>query len=250
MNTLTQTEKGAGTSDRYSFIPTSRVLGVLADHGWTLESLKEAPVRIKEKEGYQRHMLKLRNPSFEASLGAVGAKPEITLINAHDGTAAFRLYAGMAELVCLNRLLANGDKAEMFRIPHIGYTDQKVEVATAEIVRFLPEVFAKRERFQGLTLDREEQLAFAKAATQLKFDGEKYAVEPSDLIRPHRSAQAAPTLWNTFQNVQEHIIRGGVRQRRADGSRIRSRAVNSILEDVRLNRELWKLTEETALLLN
>jgi hypothetical protein len=39
-------------------------------------------------------------------------------------------------------------------------------------------------------------------------------------------------------------MRGGIRQVRADGSAIRSRPVKSVDEEVRINRQLWKMTED------
>src|SRR5262249_29652709 len=63
-------------------------------------------------------------------------------------------------------------------------------------------------------------------------------------LRPNRWQQAEPTLWNVLNTGQENIIRGGVHQVRSDGSRFRSRPVRDISEDVRINRELWRLAVE------
>jgi hypothetical protein len=46
--------------------------------------------------------------------------------------------------------------------------------------------------------------------------------------------------------IQENVIKGGVRQRRSDGSRIRSKEVKSIDEDTKLNRMLWSMTAKMA----
>jgi hypothetical protein len=97
-----------------------------------------------------------------------------------------------------------------------------------------------------MLLTRNEQRAFAEAAIELRFDGEKYAVQPDELLQVRHSEQSAPTLWNTFNVVQEAVIQGGVTQRRKNGTRIHSRRITGIDADLRLNRALWRLTERMA----
>ena len=70
---------------------------------------------------------------------------------------------------------------------------------------------------------------------------ERYAVEAEDLSRPRRWEQADRSLWSVYNTVQENIMRGGIPQRRPDGSRFLSRPVRSVDEEVRLNLRLWQL---------
>ena len=65
-------------------------------------------------------------------------------------------------------------------------------------------------------------------------------------IRTWRSQEKEPTLWNTFNVIQEKFIKGGVRQIRPDRTRVKSRAISSIDENVKLNKALWTLTSEMA----
>lgn len=248
LESVVQTQRNPHTtSERYSFIPTTHALSVLAEHGWLPARAAEARVTKEENRGYQRHMVRLQNPAFDRDLLDVGdAYPEIVLVNAHGGGAAFQLYLAMLEKVCGNGLIVDRGVSDHYRVPHVGYTADKVGDAVSAITDGFPKVFARREEFKAIRLDRDEQHAYAKAAIELRFDGERYAVEPSEVLRARRWQQAEPTLWNTFNAVQENVIRGGVRQRRGDGSRVRSRAVGSITENVRLNRALWRLTEEMA----
>ena len=79
----------------------------------------------------------------------------------------------------------------------------------------------------------------SRSRTPLRFD--RYAVEPEGLLRPRRRRQADRSLWSVYNTVQENIMRGGVPQRRPDGSRFLSRAVRSADEEVRVNLQLWRL---------
>lgn len=46
--------------------------------------------------------------------------------------------------------------------------------------------------------------------------------------------------------IQENLIRGGQRTRNEQNQRRHVRSINSLNEDVRFNRALWKLTEALA----
>jgi hypothetical protein len=235
------------TSDKYSVIPTYQVLEVFADHGWHPAKAVQARVLKEENEGYQRHMARLRNDRCTGELRAVGdTLPEIVLINSHGGASSFQVYMALHEKVCSNGLIVDRGTGDHYRIPHTGYTAAKVEEAISGLVRHFPELLARREEFQQIALADCERRAFAQAAIDLRFQAETAHVSPDDVMRVRHNGQQAPHLWNTLNVVQENVIRGGVPQRRRNGRLFRSREVGSIAENVRLNRALWRLTEEMA----
>lgn len=245
LSSINQTKKHESTSDRYSFIPTTRVIDVLNQSGWFPSRAKQAHVRDESKEGYQRHIIRFRNEAQNKAL-IVGAEiPEIVVINSHGGASSFQIMLGIYRLVCSNGLTVGNTMSE-YRIKHVGYTDNAVQDALIALTQQAPLVLEGIERFKQLQLDAPEQEAFAKSAIAMKFDGNKYSVDPRAVLMPRRYDDKKDDLWTTFNRVQENLIRGGVRQRRVDGSRIRSRAVNSIVEDQRINKGLWMLTEEMA----
>lgn len=234
------------TSERYRFIPTTQVLGVLADSGWSPVEAKQARVHNPEHDGYQRHLVRLRNESLAGDLVDVGdVVPEIVVVNSHGGSSAFQLYAALLEKVCSNGLIVDRPAAD-YRIPHVGYADSKVEAVIASLVELFPHVLASRASWQRLLLDREEQLKFAWRAAWLRFEERAASIDPTELLQVRHAGQYEPTLWNTFQVVQEATIRGGIRRRLANGRRTRSREVTAIGESIRLNRLLWRLAETEA----
>lgn len=244
---VTQKYAAPHTSDRYSFIPTTRVLRVFEALGWFPASASEARTRSEAKQGYQRHMLRLRNSQFDRSTINVGdAFPEIVVVNSHDGGAAFQLYAALMEKICSNGLVVQMGKAgEHYRIPHVGYTADRVFEAVRGITDVLPRAFARRSELQGIRLTFDQQLTYAGEAARLRFE-RRHEVNLLELLHQRHAGQGEPTLWNVFQRAQEAVIRGGVPLQQANGRFIRSRAVTSITENVRLNRALWELTERTA----
>ncbi|MEE1707246.1 DUF932 domain-containing protein, partial [Pseudomonas aeruginosa] len=50
-------------------------------------------------------------------------------------------------------------------------------------------------------------------------------------------------LWSVFNRTQENLIRGGLLGRGGNGRRQRTRPVQGIDQDLRLNRALWLLAD-------
>jgi hypothetical protein len=241
--TILQQHRHPKTTDAYRFISTREVLDTFAELGWFPARVQEAGVRKPENFGFQGHMVRLENPTFHAREFGVGdCKGQIVLKNAHNGQSSFHLYAGLLELVCTNGLVVN--RKEHVSIPHRGYAVWMVSAAVEQIARQFRGAFEERERWRGIRLQRDEQLAFADAAISLRFDRQAVEVDPAEVLTPRRWEQAEPSLWHVFNTVQESILRGGVRQVRTDGSQFRSRAVKSIDEDLRINRALWLLAQD------
>lgn len=51
-------------------------------------------------------------------------------------------------------------------------------------------------------------------------------------------------LWTVYQRLQENLIKGGLSGRNAKGKRARTRSVNGIDGDIKLNKALWVMTEK------
>jgi hypothetical protein len=90
--------------------------------------------------------------------------------------------------------------------------------------------------------------AYAEAALSLRYDTEEKAapVPVAQVLEPRRAVDNSPDLWSTFNRVQENLVRGGLSATAAHGRRNRTRAINGIDQNVRLNRALWTLSERMA----
>jgi hypothetical protein len=237
---IQQTERHpTRTSNAYGFVSTRVVLGAFAELGWFPVTVREAGVRKPENRGFQQHLVKLRSPDFERRKIAVGdAVPEIVVKNAHNGDSSLYFFAGIFEKVCGNGLMVWRDR-DRVRLPHLGFAPWMVEPAVRHLGVVMAGAFADRERWRGLTLEKDERLAFADAALPVRFD--RYSVEAEELLRPRRWEQSDNSLWSVYSTVQENIMRGGIPQRRPDGTRFLSRPVRSVDEEVRINLRLWQL---------
>ena len=247
LTSIRQTHKNPfTTSEKYRFIPTTQVLDILADSGWSPVTATQARVLNPEHDGYQRHMVRLRNENLARDLVDVGdVIPEIVLVNSHGGGSSFQLHAALLEKVCTNGLIVDRPAAD-YRIPHVGYADSKAEEVIKAVVELFPHVLASRSAWQSLLLNPEEQQAFARRAAFLRFGERATTVDPTEMLRVRHAGQSGPTLWNTFNVVQEATIRGGVRRWHPSRMWVASRSVNAIGDTIRLNRALWRLSEEIA----
>lgn len=246
IQSIGQTQAFSGVSDKYSFIPTSRVLDVFADYGYQIRQAKEVSTRKEEYKGFQKHIVRLRK---ESDMGAnVGDEfPEIVLINSHLGSASFQLSYGMYRKVCANGLCVSTEQFSEVRIRHTGFTDSAVEKAVIDITDNLPKLVDRVNVMKAIELRPEEALILAETATEIAFDGEKVEVRPEDMLRQYRYGDRGSDLWTTFNRLQENIIKGGVRTKNVEtGRRVRARAINSIDRNVSVNRALWSMAEKMA----
>ena len=237
--------KHASRSERYTYIPTIDVLRGLRKEGFEPFMVAQGQSRIEGKSAYTKHMIRMRYA------GEVQTKPEaneIILINSHDGASSYQMLAGMFRFVCCNGLVV-GDIVEDIRIPHKGNVQNDVIEGAFRVLDDFERVDASAESMKALTLEPDEETAFATAALALRFgdrsEGQPAApITPAQLIEARRPEDLEHSLWATFQRVQENAMRGGQPGRSTQGRRVRTRPVGSIDRNVSLNRALWVLAEE------
>ncbi|MEH6498312.1 MAG: DUF932 domain-containing protein [Pseudoalteromonas distincta] len=227
-------------SERYSYIPTAIVLSELRKEGFEPFMVCQTRVRNEDRRDHTKHLIRLRHAS---QINGSEAN-EIILLNSHDGSSSYQMLAGMFRFVCHNGLVC-GDTFADVRVPHKGdITDQVIEGAY-EVLKGFEQVHASREAMRAITLEEGEQELFARSALALKYDNpDKPApVTESQLLMPRRYEERKADLWSTFNRVQENFIKGGLSGRAANGRQQRTRAVQGIDQNLKLNRALWMLAE-------
>lgn len=234
-------------SERYAFIPSSTIVQKLRNEGFQPFHVAQSRTRVPGKGDYTRHMIRFRDMRQDTNAELVkrfgGLFPELIFVNSHDGSSTYRMDAGIFRSVCANGLIVCETVCGNVRERHSGSVDNIID-ATYEVVEQFPKMVESIESFNQVKLAWGEQQAFAKAALDLKYEEGKAPVTVSQVLAATRQEDLAPTLWNTFNRVQEHLTQGGLRGRTATGRRTRTRAVTGITEDMKLNKALWTLAEE------
>jgi uncharacterized protein DUF932 len=226
-------------SDRYTYIPTNVVLDALRKEGFQPFMATQARVRDDSRQGYAKHMIRMRHASQVETEETVN---EIVLLNSHDGSSSYQMLAGCFRFVCQNGMVC-GDTYHDIRIQHRGNVVGNVIEGAYAVLDNFDRVTASKTEMSAIQLSREEQQAFAKAALPLRFTDDEPKPREEAVIQRRRSADAGNDLWTTFNVVQENLLKGGLPRITRQGKMARTRSINGIDGNVRLNKALWTLAE-------
>ncbi|GAB7454623.1 TPA: DUF932 domain-containing protein [Enterobacter asburiae] len=232
-------DKHESRSDRYCYIPTITLLENLQREGFQPFFACQSRVRDPDRREHTKHMLRLRRA------GQINDQqvPEIIILNSHDGASSFQLLPGIFRSVCSNSLVCGQSFGEI-RVPHRGNVVERVIEGAYEVLGIFDQVEEKREAMQSLLLPPPAQQALAKAALMYRFGEEHQPVTEAQALTPRRWQDEKNDLWTVFNRLQENLSKGGLVGRSAQGKRSRTRAVNGIDGDLKLNRALWVMAEE------
>lgn len=246
------TEKHESRSARYTYIPTSAVIEAMMREGFEPFMATQSRSRIEGKAEFTKHMLRFRHPNAVGN----GSVPEVVLVNSHDGTSAYKLFAGIFRMVCSNGMIVADKLTGSISVQHTGNIVDRVIEGSFQIIGESQKVLDTTHQWETLQLTNGEQSAFAEVAHILRFaDAEgtvKTPITAAMLLEPRRREDVGNDLWKTFNRVQEHVIKGGdtaraPRQSNGQrGRRVTTRTVTGIDADVKLNRSLWHLAERMA----
>ena len=203
----------------------------------------ESRVNDQGKQGFQRHLVRLRHPDYTVS-NVGDTLPEIVLQGSHDRTAATEIMIGMFRLVCGNGMLVADGTIAGFRTKHIGSGVDELPAFMQSVPTLFDRSMKTISTWKSLELAAPERIALAESAMSLKYDAQPFA--PENLLRARRVEDQKPDLYTTFNVIQENLLRGGQRYRTANLRRASTREVKSVGENVRLNKSLWALTEKMA----
>lgn len=226
-------------SDRYAHIPTRVVLTALRKEGFQPFMATQALVRDDSRQGFAKHMLRLRHAS---QIEADDAANEIILLNSHDGSSSYQMLAGCFRYVCQNGMVC-GDQYHDIRVRHCGQVVDNVIEGAYQVLANFDRISAAKADMSALRLSEVEQQAFAHAALPLRFSETDAKPTEQAVLRRRRSADVGDDLWTTFNVVQENLLKGGLPRLNQQGKVTRTRQINGIDGDVRLNKALWTLAE-------
>jgi hypothetical protein len=260
---LTET-KSPETSGKYGFVNTMQAMQILGDYGFRPTKAMQQPSRNPAKKPFAMHCISfahddfLRNPYNET-------RPEIILYNSHDGKSALKLFAGAYRFICSNGIVA-GDGFQS-KMRHSKKTANGFETLLKETAESLPRMMLQITKLQQ-TETAANVLDFAYNAAKLRWEmapnelaenaetGTYYDKNTiGGLLGARRFNDQGTNAWRVFNRVQENIMRGGPdilsltkkAKETGQGWKYRkAKAVSSLPETIRLNRELWNMSHELA----
>jgi hypothetical protein len=150
-------------------------------------------------------------------------------------------------MVCGNGLVVADQIFSQYRIQHKGFSKEEVIRAIGEITDNIPNVVGRVQRMMGVELTPRQQLEFATQAS-INHWGADRTININDVIKVRREEDEGSDLWTVFNKVQENILQGGVitisKNKEGKVRKRKTRKVNSIDTNIKLNQMLWELAEE------
>ena len=240
--------KGEQTSEKYTHIPTDRVIEDMEKLGWGVVDAKE--VRARKGVGFQKHLVVFRNPNISIT-GDDGDDvfPQILLTNSHDGKNAFTFTAGLFRMVCENGLVIATQEFENLKIRHMGYTFEELQSTITAMVEKLPLTVDSMNKLKQTKLNEAQKEEFAKRALETRFGKEEIqniTIDLRSLLEPTRKEDSGDDIWSVFNVAQEKLIHGmfeyqvGAKMRKA-------RKIKNFKQDLKVNEELFGLALEYAI---
>jgi len=238
---------GPSTSEKFTHIPTHKVIEDMAQLGWGVVDAKEVKARAKNSIGFQKHLVVFRNPDVVIN-GADGDTvfPQILLTNSNDGKNAFTFTAGLFRLVCENGLVISTEQFNDVKMRHMGYTFEELQVQIRAMVEQLPLTVESMNKMKAIKLSEEQAKELAKKALTTRFEEEQVEAMNIDLdllLEPTRPEDKGSDLWSVFNVIQEKILEGDFTY--MSGAKIRkARKVKNFKQDLEINQKLFAMAAE------
>ena len=244
------TKPSEEVSDKYTHIPTERVIDDMESLGWGVVEAKEVKARKSTTKGFQKHLLIFRNDDIviEGKNGDT-VFPQILLTNSHDGKNAFTFTAGLFRMICENGLVIADESFEDVKMRHMGYTFEDLQIMIKEMVEKLPLTVESMNKMKEVELEGEQVLELAKSLLDIRVEGtdntfNDMAIE--DVLETQRKEDVGSGLWEVFNRVQENIINGNFHYQTKGGKFRQARIIKNFKQDLDLNRKMFSKALEFA----
>ena len=236
-------------SEKYTHIPTERVIDDMELLGWKPIEAKQVQARKDSTKGFQKHLLVFRNNDVVIN-GEDGdvVYPQIMLTNSHDGKNSFQFQAGLYRMICSNGLVIADECFEDVKMRHMGYTFEDLQILIKDMVEKLPLTVESMNKMKAMEMEQEQILSFAKAALNARFtkkEMKRIEVDLDELVSPVRKEDTGKDLWSVFNVVQEKLIEGDF-QYRAGGKVRQARVIKNFKQDMIINKKLFNVALEYA----
>ena len=235
-------------SDKYSFVPTYKLLDTFREAGYYPIMASESKAR-EENQGYQKHIIHFRSLENLLRPNAKDEYADIILTNSHNRTSSFMVDLAIFRIVCSNMLVVPSKSFVHASIVHVGFTQEKVKNAINEVTSYMPKIKEIVATFKSISLTKAEEQMLANAAIDIRFDTNTHYIKADELLKVNYEEDYVPTLWSAYNRIQEAMIRGGVKMKNLITNKtFTSKAINGIDATIKFNKELFEAVEQVALL--
>ena len=225
-------------SSKYTFIPTTRILGVLENEGWIPTSVQQVNSHKEGNKQFAKHLIRLRRDGeLNTDINVGDTIPEIVLFNSHNGKSNYDLRMGLYRFICSNGMVVSDAEFGSIKIRHMGYSDEQIMDASQEFIDNSTRIMNVVNDWKEIQMDRDQVRSFGLGASKLRFeDPDELTV--NTVLQARRGEDMGQDLWTVFNRTQENLLRGGFL---VSGGRRRSREITNIDKNIEINTGLWDL---------
>jgi hypothetical protein len=234
-----------GVSEKYGFVNTKAVIDAMRDTGFDIVEVRQSQRRDLERMPFTKHMLKFRPAGLIGKVKRGDVVPQVMMLNSHDRSSGFHLYAAMYRLICDNGMIvSDGAEVTPIKVHHTVRMVENVIDRSLELIKCIDGVYRLRGDMLKTELTSKAALTFAKHAVQFR-PPRAAVLAPETLLVPRRKEDDKFDLWHVFNRVQENMLRGGNETTSEDGRVVMTRGIGRIERDVEVNTKLWSLAVQT-----
>ena len=228
-------------TNRYTFVSTEKLLNNFLDLGMTIDSIKTPKVRKTNAE-YAKHLIRLNiNDSSLQKINDIA--PQLLIINSHNRMTGLTMQLGCFRYVCSNGLIVADTNFGKFYQKHMNLDIEGAANIIQLAVKEFKIVFDKIDTYKNIMLIDGQQKEFANRALTMIYNENAGRYEVDNFLTVKRTEDEQPSLFNIYNRVQEHYMKGGAIYITTKGHKT-AKAINSIDRDVKSNIILWSLMVE------
>lgn len=223
---------------KYAQYHTIDIINALRGEGFEVTNAFAQKTRNIQNP-HVRHCVRMSHVDHLNETKPSAQRPEIVLVNSHNGTTSFRMMAGIFRMVCSNGLITMDENIGEEKFKHMGHSlDEVVQCTTNFAIRAAETNMELIKAMRMANLTEKQQREMAKEAAIIRLGNVPSKIENyENLLNTRRhDDNVEPTIWNTFNVLQENCIKGG----QIVGNR-QMREISGIDNLIRVNRNLWNL---------
>jgi hypothetical protein len=229
-------------SKHYVHVDSEKIIDVFNSNGWAVHDSSQVKVKRAEDRAHAKHLVTFRNQNMPTVNGII---PQIVMMNSHNGSSTAQLMAGLYRFLCANGLIVSDTEFAKIVVRHSKDALQLIDDGIKQIVETVPLIVGKSEEMNTLILNPVDRLNLSSNVIERIWEDPKVRpFEPAQLIVARREEDKEPTLWNTYNIIQENLMKGGLTGRTSTNRQRVMRGVTNIDKTVKLNQILWEETDK------
>lgn len=239
-------EKAPERTERYEFLSTADIKNIFQENNWFPHIVSQVRVqkRTIARKDYAKHLITFTNPDLPTVNGVF---PQIALVNSHDGYNSLKMMAGLYRLICANGLIVSDSEFETIVVRHNHYAHERITEGINNIIDLVPKIVAKTEAMRAINMKVVDQMNYAENVMKRIWVKDDSPFTSAQLIKSRRNEDFDYNLWNTYNRVQENLVRGGLMGRTKNGKIRKMKGITNITKTVNINKILWEEADNMLL---